>query len=67
MISDFRDSTPGSGQHLTCPICGTRFLISQSEAMPFCSERCRSIDLGRWFDEDYGLPTEPDEDEPEEF
>ena len=32
--------------------------------MPFCSERCRQIDLGRWLDEGYGLPWErPDDDE----
>ena len=28
--------------------------------MPFCSERCRKIDLGRWFEEDYCLPIEGD-------
>jgi len=26
--------------------------------MPFCSDRCRLIDLGRWFDEDYSMPAE---------
>lgn len=26
--------------------------------MPFCSERCQRIDLGRWLDERYGLPYE---------
>jgi len=31
--------------------------------MPFCSERCRLIDLGHWLDERYGLEQEPDEDE----
>jgi hypothetical protein len=29
--------------------------------MPFCSERCRRVDLGRWLNEDYGLPFEPSE------
>ena len=29
--------------------------------MPFCSERCRTIDLGRWLGEKYGLPVEPEE------
>ncbi len=24
--------------------------------MPFCSERCRRIDLGRWLDEDISVP-----------
>ena len=27
---------------------------------PFCSERCRTIDLGRWLGETYGLPAVPD-------
>ena len=26
--------------------------------MPFCSERCRNIDLGRWLDEGIGVPFE---------
>jgi uncharacterized protein len=34
--------------------------------MPFCSERCRLIDLGRWLDEKHGLPYEPDEDQGDE-
>ena len=28
--------------------------------MPFCSERCRLIDLGRWLDEVHTLPAVPD-------
>jgi len=34
--------------------------------MPFCSERCRQIDLGRWLDEQYGFPVAPDPDADEE-
>jgi len=30
--------------------------------MPFCSDRCRLIDLGRWLDEKQGLPIERAED-----
>ena len=30
---------------------------------PFCSERCRLIDLGAWLDADYRIPTQPDEQE----
>lgn len=26
--------------------------------MPFCSRRCKLIDLGRWLDEKYGIPYE---------
>lgn len=45
---------------MRCPICQSEFKPEQSAAMPFCSERCRSIDLGRWLDEGYGLPAVPD-------
>jgi endogenous inhibitor of DNA gyrase (YacG/DUF329 family) len=30
-------------------------------AFPFCSERCRTIDLGRWLGERYRLPEGPEE------
>ena len=30
--------------------------------MPFCSQRCRSVDLGRWLEEKYGLPVEAEEE-----
>ena len=35
--------------------------MDETEAPPFCCERCRLIDLGRWLDEDIGLPHEEDE------
>ena len=44
-----------------CPICQRQFEPKDSSAMPFCSERCRLIDLGRWLDEDYGLEIEREE------
>lgn len=34
-------------QSLRCPICRKIVLKSESE-FPFCSERCRTIDLGKW-------------------
>ncbi|HEY4234653.1 MAG TPA: DNA gyrase inhibitor YacG [Lacipirellulaceae bacterium] len=45
---------------MRCPTCGNEFDPAKSTAMPFCSERCRTIDLGRWLDEGYGLPRVPD-------
>ncbi len=45
---------------LRCPICDRQFASEQSPAMPFCSDRCRQVDLARWLDEDYGLPIESD-------
>lgn len=30
--------------------------------MPFCSFRCKTVDVARWLDESYGLPVEIDEE-----
>lgn len=44
---------------MTCPICKTPVPLDGPE-MPFCSERCRLIDLGMWSAEEYRIPaTEP--------
>ncbi len=51
---------------IKCPICERRFDVEDSKAMPFCSERCRQVDLGRWLNEDYGMPIEDGENSPEE-
>ncbi len=40
---------------LGCPICGKR---SDIDHRPFCSTRCKQVDLGRWLGGDYRLPTE---------
>lgn len=45
---------------MRCPICGKEFEFDTSPAKPFCSERCRKIDLRRWLDESYSLPYVPD-------
>jgi endogenous inhibitor of DNA gyrase (YacG/DUF329 family) len=54
---------------MRCPVCKREFEKSTSNAIPFCSERCRTIDLGRWLGESYGLPVVPDpeaDEHPEE-
>ena len=43
---------------IPCPICERTFDTEQSTAMPFCSDRCRQIDLGRWLNEKYSVPVE---------
>lgn len=35
--------------------------------MPFCSDRCRQIDLRRWLNEEIAIPVEPDGDEPDDL
>jgi hypothetical protein len=44
---------------LMCPTCGLPFESVDTPAMPFCSARCRLIDLGRWLNEEPCLPVEP--------
>ncbi len=39
-----------------CPQCSKMFLYYESEARPFCTERCKQIDLGHWFQETYVVP-----------
>jgi endogenous inhibitor of DNA gyrase (YacG/DUF329 family) len=39
-----------------CPVCDATVDLATTPTVPFCSERCRLIDLGRWLDEAYALP-----------
>ena len=43
-----------------CPICGAGMPGQAAEwpDYPFCSARCRKIDLGRWLGEKYAIPAE---------
>ena len=36
-----------------CPSCGRPVVWEENPDRPFCSERCRLIDLGHWASEDY--------------
>jgi hypothetical protein len=51
---------------IRCPTCGRTFAAEASDSMPFCCERCRLVDLGRWLGEQYSVPVERDEEPPEE-
>jgi endogenous inhibitor of DNA gyrase (YacG/DUF329 family) len=42
-----------------CPQCGKRSEYSpENPCRPFCSERCKLIDLGQWASENYRVPTQ---------
>ena len=43
---------------IKCPQCGETFDTATSSSKPFCSERCKLIDLGAWADGSYSIPTE---------
>ena len=39
-----------------CPVCDAAVSLETTSTVPFCSDRCRLIDLGRWLDEGYAVP-----------
>jgi endogenous inhibitor of DNA gyrase (YacG/DUF329 family) len=52
---------------MVCPIC--KKPVDEPESgkpapphYPFCSERCKLIDLGRWLDGRYQIPESGDEE-----
>lgn len=48
---------------VTCPTCKKKFNYYSSDFRPFCSERCRLIDLGQWLTESYAVPASKLSDE----
>jgi len=43
-----------------CPTCGKRVRYTPGAArgtFPFCSERCKLLDLGKWLNEEYKIET----------
>jgi len=42
-----------------CPICGKDVKFNEKEKLPpnfpFCSLRCKLVDLGRWLNEEYSI------------
>jgi endogenous inhibitor of DNA gyrase (YacG/DUF329 family) len=54
-------------RQIKCPICIKETAWDDNPFRPFCSERCRLVDLGKWASEDYRIAGEkkdgPDGDE----
>lgn len=48
---------------VNCPICSTKVeWKDESLFKPFCSERCKLIDLGDWASEKHAIPVKHDRD-----
>ncbi len=42
-----------------CPVCKkTARPRSENASAPFCSARCKTVDLGKWLNEEYKVPAE---------
>jgi uncharacterized protein len=54
------NASPEAAKAKPCPICGKP---STKENRPFCSPRCRDVDLNRWLSGSYAIPARGDEDD----
>lgn len=45
---------------MPCPICTK---AAEAPYAPFCSRRCADLDLGKWFNGGYALPSDEPLDE----
>ncbi len=48
---------------IKCPICKKTTTWEENPWRPFCSERCKLIDLGKWASGEYSIPGEKTEEE----
>lgn len=65
--ADAQASDAGRSASTPCPIC-EKDAMETNEAYPFCSMRCKNVDLGRWLDGAYVIsrPIEQDDLEQED-
>lgn len=53
-----------AGRKVRCPQCGgDSFWAPENPWRPFCSERCKQIDLGAWAEEKYKIAGKPPDEE----
>ena len=61
--------SPAKPVVVNCPTCGAAVVwTAENRWKPFCSERCRLIDLGQWATEKYRVPAgeqEPEDESPQ--
>lgn len=51
------NSLSSSEKLVTCPGCGGDSVYAASNSYrPFCSARCKNVDLGAWANEDFRMP-----------
>jgi len=44
---------------IICPVCKNITTWEENPFRPFCTERCKLIDLGAWASDEYGIPGKP--------
>lgn len=51
---------------IICPVCKKTTTWEENPWRPFCSERCKLIDLGKWASEEYKIAGEKEEKKEED-
>lgn len=51
---------------IICPVCKKTTTLEENPWRPFCSERCKLIDLGKWASEEYRIAGEKEEKKEED-
>ena len=60
MSASERPKSGKASKPAACPVCGKP---TDAAFRPFCSDRCRKVDLNRWLSESYRIPAvETDQD-----
>lgn len=53
---------------VACPQCGKDVVWeTESRYRPFCSERCKLVDLGQWANEGYRIPLAEEQNEDPDY
>ena len=59
-----RADKPAKPRLVRCPTCGGDSVYAPSNPFrPFCSERCKNLDLGAWASESFRVPDETPPDD----
>lgn len=54
------DPAPPPRPTRRCAVC-SKPVVADNPYRPFCSARCRQVDLGRWLSGDYAIPVKPED------
>jgi endogenous inhibitor of DNA gyrase (YacG/DUF329 family) len=61
------DTPRSTPRTVSCPRCNTPVSwVPENRFRPFCSERCKMVDLGAWANEEYRVAAVEQEDEVED-
>jgi hypothetical protein len=64
-MSDANQPEAFQARKVRCPACaGLSLYSSHNPYRPFCSARCKGVDLGAWASEEFKLPDETPPEEP---